>query len=99
MSSFTWRLSTLMDQHQLKQTSKLRPLLEARGVELSREQVFRLVKQAPERLSMATLVALCDIFKCTPSDLIEIRPGPPAMPECKKKNQPTKIAVKRVKLR
>ena len=34
-------------------------------------QVYRLVTGTPERLSLRTLVALCDILECTPSDLIE----------------------------
>ncbi|MFJ6811415.1 helix-turn-helix domain-containing protein [Streptomyces anulatus] len=37
----------------------------------SREQVYRLVTQPPQRLSVDTLVALCDILGCTPNDLIE----------------------------
>jgi hypothetical protein len=31
----------------------------------------RLVTGTPERLSLRTLVALCDILDCTPSELIE----------------------------
>jgi hypothetical protein len=38
---------------------------------LSREQVYRLVTQPPQRLSMDTLAALCDILSCTPNDLIK----------------------------
>jgi DNA-binding Xre family transcriptional regulator len=53
------------------QTTDLVPLLAERGITLSREQVFRLVTQPPQRLSMDTLVALCDILDCTPNDLIE----------------------------
>ncbi len=37
-------------------------MLAERGVTLSREQVFRLVTQPPQRLSMDTLAALCDIL-------------------------------------
>ena len=48
------------------------PPLAERGVHLSREQVFRLVTQPPQRLSMDTLAALCDILDCTPNDLIEV---------------------------
>lgn len=42
------------------------------GIHLSREQVYRLVTQVPQRLSTDTLAALCDIFACQPNDLIEI---------------------------
>lgn len=45
------------------QTSDLVPLLAERGVTLSREQVYRLVTQPPQRMSMDTLVALCGIMR------------------------------------
>jgi DNA-binding Xre family transcriptional regulator len=52
-------------------TSDLLPLLASRGVKLSREQVYRLVAGIPERLSLVTLAALCDIFEVSPGELIE----------------------------
>jgi DNA-binding Xre family transcriptional regulator len=52
-------------------TTDLRPLLAERGVSLSREQVYRLATGVPERLSLATLAALCDILSCQPGDLVE----------------------------
>lgn len=68
---YSWRLRALMAERELFQTSDLVPLLAERGVVLSREQVYRLVTQPPQRLSMDTLVALCDILDCTPNDLIQ----------------------------
>jgi DNA-binding Xre family transcriptional regulator len=53
-------------------TTDLVPLLTERGIHLSREQVYRLVTQPPQRLSMDTLAALCDILGCTPNDLIKV---------------------------
>lgn len=67
-----WQLRLRMAEKGLFQTSDLVPLLAERGISLSREQVFRLVTQAPQRLSMDTLAALCDILGCTPNDLIEV---------------------------
>jgi DNA-binding Xre family transcriptional regulator len=67
-----WNLRKLMATHDMFQTTDLVPLLAERGVHLSREQVYRLVTQPPERLSMDTLAALCDILSCAPNDLIEI---------------------------
>ncbi|MFE5872544.1 helix-turn-helix domain-containing protein [Streptomyces roseifaciens] len=69
----SWNLRKLMATHDLFQTTDLVPLLAERGVHLSREQVFRLVTQPPQRLSMDTLAALCDILKCTPNELIEVQ--------------------------
>ena len=67
-----WHLRRLMADRDMYSTAALVPLLAERGVLLSREQVFRLVTQPPQRLSMDTLAALCDILGCTPNDLIEI---------------------------
>ncbi|WP_405161546.1 helix-turn-helix transcriptional regulator [Nocardia sp. NBC_01499] len=68
---YRWRLRDLMADRQMFATTDLVPLLAERGVVLSREQVYRLVTAPPQRLSMDTLVALCDILDCTPNDLIE----------------------------
>ncbi|MBE7702274.1 helix-turn-helix transcriptional regulator [Oerskovia sp. Sa1BUA8] len=67
---YEWHLRLRMAEHGLYATSELQPLLAERGIVLSREQVYRLVTQAPQRLSLDTLVALCDILACTPNDLI-----------------------------
>ncbi|MEV5533236.1 helix-turn-helix domain-containing protein [Streptomyces prunicolor] len=68
----TWQLRMRMAEKSMFQTSDLVPLLAERGIHLSREQVFRLVTQTPQRLSMDTLAALCDILDCGPNDLIDI---------------------------
>lgn len=69
---YQWHLRRLMAGAGMFQTSELGPLLAERGVHLSREQVYRLVTQSPQRLSLDTLAALCDILGCTPNDLIEV---------------------------
>lgn len=71
---YKWNLRQLMASDGLYKTSDLGPLLASRGVELSVAQVYRLVAKPPERLSLLTLAALCDIFSCTPNDLIELAP-------------------------
>lgn len=68
---YSWRLREVMAAHGIWKTTELKPLLAERGVELSAAQVYRLATGTPERLSLATLAALCDIFDCTPADLIE----------------------------
>lgn len=67
-----WNLRKFMATRDMFQTTDLVAPLAERGVNLSREQVFRLVTQPPQRLSMDALAALCDILDCTPNDLIEI---------------------------
>jgi DNA-binding Xre family transcriptional regulator len=70
--TYRWHLRQLMAAHGMFATTDLVPLLTARGVNLSREQVYRLVTGTPERLNLATLAALCDILAVTPADLIEV---------------------------
>lgn len=67
-----WNLRKLMADRGMFQTTDLVPKLADRGIHLSREQVFRLVTQTPQRLSTDALAALCDILECTPNDLIEV---------------------------
>jgi DNA-binding Xre family transcriptional regulator len=69
---YRWHLRQVMADRGLFATTDLVPLLAERGVHLSREQVFRLVTQPPQRMSMDTLAALCDILECQVQDLIEI---------------------------
>jgi len=68
---YRWHLRLKMAERGMFATTDLRPLLAERGVVLSREQVYRLVTGVPERLSLRTLAALCDILDCTPADLVE----------------------------
>ncbi|WP_218924470.1 helix-turn-helix domain-containing protein [Streptomyces sp. st140] len=70
---FEWNLRRLMAERDMYQTTDLVPRLAEYGVHLSREQVFRLVTQPPQRLSMDTLAALCGILDCSPADLITVR--------------------------
>ena len=72
---YRWHLRRLMAEQDMYATTQLRPLLAERGVALSREQVWRLITGVPERLSLATLAALCDILDCGPGDLIELVAG------------------------
>jgi DNA-binding Xre family transcriptional regulator len=70
-TGYRWHLRRLMADNDMYAATQLRPLLAERGVALSREQVWRLVTGTPERLSLATLAALCDILGCGPGDLVE----------------------------
>lgn len=76
---YRWRLREVMAARGLWHTTELRPLLLERGVELSPAQVHRLVTQTPERLSLRTLMALCDALDCEVADLLErVAEDPPA---------------------
>ena len=68
---YQWHLRRLMAERDMFATTDLVPLLSMRGITLSREQVYRMVVGTPQRLSLATLAALCDILGCQPGDLVE----------------------------
>ena len=69
--SVRWHLREVMATKGMFSTTDLIAPLAERGVELSREQVYRLVTQQPERLNVYTLAALCDLLGCGVGDLLE----------------------------
>lgn len=71
--SYQWRLREVMATRGIFTASDLVPLLGERGIALSSVQVWRLVTQTPERLSLPVLAALCDILDTTPAELIATR--------------------------
>jgi DNA-binding Xre family transcriptional regulator len=69
---YAWRLPEIMAAHGMHNSTDLMPRLAERGIELSRPQVYRIVHQRPERMSLQLLAALCDIFSCGLEDLITV---------------------------
>jgi DNA-binding Xre family transcriptional regulator len=68
---YCWHLRRMMaDRGMFQTTDLIRPLVE-RDITLSSSQVFRLVTERPERLSLKILMALLDILNCSMDDLIE----------------------------
>ena len=68
---YRWHLRKLMAEHEMHSTSDLVPHLADRGVVMTPTQVYRIVTSPPVRMNMQLLSALCDIFGCTPNDLVE----------------------------
>ena len=68
---YRWHLRKVMAGRGMFATTDLIPLLADRGITLSSSQVYRLVVERPERLSLKILMALLDILDCTMDDLIE----------------------------
>jgi DNA-binding Xre family transcriptional regulator len=90
---YRWHLRMKMAEAGMFATSDLLPLLAARGVVLSREQVYRLVARVPERLSLKTLAALCDILDCQPGELVEpVRGGSAPEPKPAGEDVASKLA-------
>jgi DNA-binding Xre family transcriptional regulator len=68
---YHWHLRKVMADRGLFSTTDLIPLLGERDISLSSSQVYRLVVERPERLSLKILMALLDILDCSIDDLIE----------------------------
>ncbi|MFF7856230.1 helix-turn-helix domain-containing protein [Streptomyces sp. NPDC007904] len=68
--SYRWRLRELMAARSMFTVAGPMPHLAGRGITLSSSPVHRPVSGTPERLSLPVLASLCDIFDCTPADLI-----------------------------
>ena len=74
---YRWHLRQVMATRGMFSTTDLIGPLSERGIRLSSSQVYRLVTERPERLSLKILMALLDILDCGMPDLIEpVAAGP-----------------------
>jgi DNA-binding Xre family transcriptional regulator len=69
---YQWRLAEVMARNGMHTSTVLAPLLRERGIDLSPSQVYRLVTQRPERVSLRLLAAVCDIFDCGPEEFVTV---------------------------
>jgi DNA-binding Xre family transcriptional regulator len=81
---YRWHLRTVMAERGMFSTTDLIAPLDQRGIQLSSSQVYRLVVERPERLSLKILMALLDILDCDMGDLIEPVAAPGAAKRSKK---------------
>ncbi|HEY6791792.1 MAG TPA: helix-turn-helix transcriptional regulator [Trebonia sp.] len=68
---YKWHLRQVMAGRGMFATTDLIGPLAQRKIRLSSSQVYRLVAERPERLSLKVLMALLDILDCSLEDLIE----------------------------
>jgi len=68
---YRWHLRKVMADRGMFATTDLIEPLARRGIRLSSSQVYRLVVERPERLSLKILMALLDILDCSMDELIE----------------------------
>ena len=72
---YRWHLRQVMAARGMFATTDLLGPLADRGITLSSSQVYRLVTDRPERLSLKILMALLDILDATMEELIEPVPA------------------------
>ena len=68
---YRWHLREVMAARGMFSTTDLVAPLAQRGIHLSTSQVYRLVVERPERLSLKILMALLDILDSSMDELIE----------------------------
>ena len=68
---YRWNLRQVMAARGMFATTDLSEPLAERGVRLSSSQIYRLVVERPERLSLKVLMALLDILDCSMDELVE----------------------------
>lgn len=68
---YRWHLRQVMATRGMFATTDLLEPLAQHGIQLSSSQVYRLVVERPERLSLKVLMALLDILDTTMDELIE----------------------------
>ncbi|MGH3629682.1 MAG: helix-turn-helix domain-containing protein [Sciscionella sp.] len=68
---YRWNLRQVMATRGMFQTTDLIGPLAERGIGLSASQVYRLVVERPERLSLKVLMALMDVLECRMDELVE----------------------------
>jgi DNA-binding Xre family transcriptional regulator len=103
---YSWRLAELMAVHGMHNSTDLIPRLAERGIQLSRPQVYRVVHQRPERISLQLIAALCDILDCGVDDLVTVTatdvrrkktasgtPAPPNVVELNKSVRPRRARI------
>jgi DNA-binding Xre family transcriptional regulator len=74
---YRWHLRQVMATQGMFATTDLLGPLAQREIRLSSSQVYRLVTERPERLSLKILMALLDILECSVDELIEpVATGP-----------------------
>jgi DNA-binding Xre family transcriptional regulator len=74
MVQIEWRLLQMMAERRIRRVTELRKKLLSLGIEISSQQIGRLVNQFPERLNTTYLRGLLTVLECDISDLIRVHP-------------------------
>ncbi len=70
--TFRWRLRVMMAERGIRTVTELRRRLESLGVEISTQQLNRIVTDLPQRLNTDLFAALLTVLRCTPNDLFAV---------------------------
>lgn len=65
-----WALLMLMSKYKIRTAAQLRRKLMEYGIEMTSIHLSRLINERPNRLNIELLDAFCNMFECTPNDLL-----------------------------
>ncbi|MCC6855251.1 MAG: helix-turn-helix transcriptional regulator [Microbacteriaceae bacterium] len=67
---YTWRVREIMARRHLFLAKDIAPLLHERGITLTTNAIWRIIRDDPERISLKLLVALADALEVSIDDLV-----------------------------
>jgi DNA-binding Xre family transcriptional regulator len=68
-----WRLRVMMAERNIKTATDLGRRLREVGLEISSQQLARVVNDMPQRMNTDLLAGLLTVLDCTPDDLLEVK--------------------------
>ena len=70
-----WNARLVMADRGMFKISDLVEPLRAQGIEMSREQIYRIITGRPRRINVDVLMALCIVLNCETTDLLRMVPA------------------------
>lgn len=68
-----WRLRVMMAERNIKTVTDLGRRLNGIGLEISSQQLSRVVNDMPQRINTDLLAGLLTVLDCTPTDLFQVK--------------------------
>src|SRR5688572_17430897 len=68
-----WRLRVMMAERDIRTATDLGRRLREVGLEISSQQLARVVNEMPQRMNTDLLAGLLTVLDCTPDDLLEVK--------------------------
>ena len=68
-----WRVRVMMAERDIRTATDLGRRLREVGLEISSQQLARVVNEMPQRMNTDLLAGLLTVLDCTPGDLLEVK--------------------------
>lgn len=91
-----WNLNNLLYQKKILKVTEFQDLMRQHGVSISYAQAHALVNEQPIRVTLKTVLAICEALNCSVEDLIVIRKASEKEPEETPEKKPKTAELKRI---